>query len=65
MNNPKEWGHMKHDEFTDSENDEEMSGEFYLDNQEEPSYELDIGTLDDDDHDKIEEVLTRYSDLFA
>ncbi|CAG8735856.1 28671_t:CDS:2, partial [Dentiscutata erythropus] len=37
-----------------------MMKEFYLNEQEEPSYELDIGKLDDDNHDKIEKLLMGY-----
>ncbi|CAG8669447.1 8404_t:CDS:2, partial [Dentiscutata erythropus] len=66
-NNLRAWGPMKLDfsgyDLSDSDDGEEVSGEFYHDDLEESSYDLDIGKLDDDNHDKIEEILTGYSDL--
>ncbi|CAG8757064.1 12607_t:CDS:2, partial [Dentiscutata heterogama] len=35
--------------------------EFFFEETEEPPYELDVGELKDDDHDRIEELLVGYA----
>ncbi|CAG8786945.1 15556_t:CDS:2, partial [Dentiscutata erythropus] len=47
-------------DLSNSDNSKRMSSEFYHNDLEESFYDLDIGKLDDDNHDKIEEILTHY-----
>ncbi|CAG8700560.1 7447_t:CDS:2, partial [Ambispora leptoticha] len=58
--------YLPEDNFSDfDDNDEDSDPKFFFEEVEESSRELDIGDLWDDDHDKLEELLVGYDDLFA